>query len=116
MTSTSRPAPATATGLGGVEGAAVATSEEQPMAINHPNEIQKYQALAVFHGIKFLLMTGHPITPAYTEVNMARTASMFTGMEYKKGQLKDAAADLRLWFSDICNHTVDDEPIEYPDD
>ena len=54
------------------------------MAINHRNEIQKYQALAVFHGIKFLLKTGHPITPAYTEVNMARTASMFTGMEYKK--------------------------------
>jgi hypothetical protein len=72
--------------------------------------------MTVFHGIKFLLKTGHPIAPAYSEDGLARTASMFTGMDYKKGQLKDAAADLRLWFSDICNHTVDDEPIEYPDD
>jgi len=86
------------------------------MAINHPTEIEKYQAMTVFHAIKFLLKTGHPIAPAYSEDGLARAASMLTGMDYKNGQLKDAAADLRLWFSDICNHTVDDEPIEYPDD
>jgi hypothetical protein len=86
------------------------------MAINNPTAIQQYQALVVLHGIKFLLKTGHPINTAYTEKNLAATASMFTGMDYKAGQLKDAADDLRLWFSDICNHTVDDEPIEYPAD
>jgi hypothetical protein len=60
------------------------------MAINHPTEIQKFQAMSVFHGMKFLLETGHPINSSYTEENMASTVSMFTGMDYKKGQLKDA--------------------------
>jgi hypothetical protein len=90
--------------------------EELPMAINHPDEIQKFQALTVFNGIKFLLKHGWPVHPSHTEKNLAAAASAFTGMDYKKGQLKDAEADLRLWFSDICNYTVDAVPIEYPED
>jgi hypothetical protein len=39
---------------------------------------------------------------------------MFTGTNYKAGQSKDAANGLRLLFSDICNHIVDDELIECP--
>jgi len=56
------------------------------------------------------------VHPAYTEAYLARAATFFTGMEYRKGQLKNAEADLRLWFSDICSYTIDDEPIEYPED
>lgn len=83
------------------------------MAINHPTEIQKFQALIAIKGIKFLLKHRELVHPSQTEKNLAATASAFTGMDYKKGQLKDAEADLRLWFSDICGYTVDDEPIQY---
>lgn len=86
------------------------------MANNSPSETEMFQATAVFHGIKFLLETGTPIALAYDERNLARAAATFTGINYSIGNLKDAEADLRLWFSDICGITIDDVPIEYARD
>jgi hypothetical protein len=84
------------------------------MAINHPSEIQKFEALALFSAAKLYVKTGISANTAYTPKNMMRAASDFTGMDYTR--LDDVVTDLRLWFSDICSLTVDDEPIAYAED
>ena len=84
------------------------------MAINHPTDIQKFQALALFHAAKLYVATGISANESYTPENMIAAAEAITGSGC--GRLEEVVTDLRLWFSDKCSQTVDNEPIEYAED
>lgn len=63
--------------------------------INAPT--YRYGALAVLHGIKAHVKLGLRVNSAYTPANMARTATAYTGKEYKTSK-----AGLTIAYNDLA--------------
>lgn len=56
---------------------------------------QHFQIVVVAKGIELYLKTGIKPSRMWTPSNMLATASKITGKTYKRGQLAQAAADLK---------------------
>jgi hypothetical protein len=65
------------------------------MVIDNPKAINAYVALVLASAIDLYVKTGMKANRAYTPTNMLKTASRLTGRQYKRNQLRQAAADLR---------------------
>jgi hypothetical protein len=68
--------------------------------------VATYRAIALKHGLK--LYAAHGIKPNrhWTPTAMLRTAGELTGKIYKRGQYREAIADLTAWIN--VNGTIGD--------
>ena len=62
-------------------------------------EVLRFVGVTLKHAINFYLKTGMKVNRMYTPKNMLEAASRHTGKAYKRGQLKQASADLSELYS-----------------
>jgi len=61
--------------------------------------VATYRAIALKHGLKLYANTGMKPNRAWTPTAMLRTAGQITGKTYKRGQYRQAIADLTAWIN-----------------
>jgi len=62
-----------------------------------PDATHLFAAMTLRSAMNLYIKVKVQVNRAYTPKNMLLTASRFTGKTYKRGQLKQAAADLHVW-------------------
>ena len=67
------------------------------MVFEGPNGVATYRAIAIKSGLKLYADTGMKPNRAWTPTAMLATAGNITGKTYKRGQFREAIADLEDW-------------------
>jgi hypothetical protein len=69
--------------------------------------VEVFRAKAIASACDLYAKTGMQVNRAYTPTNMLKAAASITGKTYKRGQHKQAAADLREWANEQIGTTVE---------
>ena len=61
--------------------------------------VATYRAITLKHGLKLYADTGMKPNSMWTPTNMLKAAGVITGQTYKRGQYRQAIADLTAWIN-----------------